>query len=1115
MSRVQAIGDRSGRVWPLVLRMAEESRAAGRKLVLYVPEQVTLQAERDLICDLRLPGLLDIQVISPRKLRQQVRERMGSGTKPALSESGRAMAVHRVMTEKAEELAFYRGVSDLPGAVRRVEEALGELRESELTREQLRDYAGTAATGAERARLNDLELLWKSSDELITEHFDDEKTVWTDTVRRLARGGLWDGADLAVYGFDSVRPDLRELLCAVCGRTNSIRVFLTMDRKDAADGFLFFQQHRSLAQLQRGLEEKGFLLEETWPGGDRPECAEALRWLDGHLFAGKTAPYPGNPGDAVAFYAAASPWNEAENAAAALRKWHAEGIPWNRMGIALPNGTESAGMLRACMTLEGIPFDCQQKDRAADHPMCRMLLSALACLSDGYRTERVVCMARSGYSLLDEEEGLRLEDYARARGIEGKRWLRPFTAGEHAAEAEELRRKAVVPVEELREALKAAKTAAASAEAIVAFLEREKVFERLHEQEEVLLDREMYREAVVNRQIWKLMTELLEQLWTLLGGRRAAIRDLGHMLGSALENVSVAALPERQGGVVIGEVGHLLAGRLEALVLPGVQDGLLAAPESGWLGDRERKRLEEATGTVIGLSREDRCVIRKYDFYRTLTLPEKHLLVSWSLRGEEGGALQPDALAAELKELYPTVPEGGGIAAAQEPADPSTAQTALDGIGPMLRDLKNGVREDLAAPWKSALIALLHSDVYGETARRLLAEVLPREEKARLERETARRLFRTEQVSISRLESFAACPYRHFIDYGLRPVSRETFDFSADETGTFFHEALDRYMKQAAEEENWPDLPEERVDGLMDGIIGELTQDWAEGPLRETAAGCWQGDTYVRRIRRAAQVLTRFAANSDFRTIATEQAFGAGEGLPPVVMTLRDGSRVSIRGKIDRIDTWETGEGIWLRVVDNKSREKRPNAAKMASGEQLQLMIYLKAAEQATPGARPAGAFFFPLEDREVNVETDDPAEIEEERMKHARMRGLAAAREDVMRAMDRDLSPYSVDRAFNKDGSVSKGAPWVLEEADLNRLADAAVGKAAELCDRIRDGEIDAAPSADGELTPCRYCEYAGICRTRREDRRALDRGIAFSDIARAQAAEEHGKNTLHENEI
>ena len=73
MGRVRIVGERSGRVWPLVLRAARESGEAGRRLILYVPEQMTLQAERDLICDLRLPGLLNIQVISPRKLRQQVR----------------------------------------------------------------------------------------------------------------------------------------------------------------------------------------------------------------------------------------------------------------------------------------------------------------------------------------------------------------------------------------------------------------------------------------------------------------------------------------------------------------------------------------------------------------------------------------------------------------------------------------------------------------------------------------------------------------------------------------------------------------------------------------------------------------------------------------------------------------------------------------------------------------------------------------------------------------------------------------------------------------------------------------------------------------------------------
>ena len=235
MGRVRIVGERSGRVWPLVLRAARESREAGRRLILYVPEQMTLQAERDLITGLNLPGLLEMQVISPRKLRMQVRERMGTGVKRPLSEMGRAMAVHRVMTEKTGELQYYRNIADLAGAVARVGEALDELRESEITPEELEACAAGAATGAERAKLGDLHLIWNGYRELITEQFDEEKTAWTDTVTRLERGGLWDGADLLVYGFDTVRPDLRELLARVCGRVNSMSVFLTMDAESAPD----------------------------------------------------------------------------------------------------------------------------------------------------------------------------------------------------------------------------------------------------------------------------------------------------------------------------------------------------------------------------------------------------------------------------------------------------------------------------------------------------------------------------------------------------------------------------------------------------------------------------------------------------------------------------------------------------------------------------------------------------------------------------------------------------------------------------------------------------------------------------------------------------------------
>jgi len=1114
MGRAAIIGDRNGRVWPQVLRMAEESRQAGRAMVLYVPEQYTLQAERDLITGLHLPGLLDLRVISPRKLRQQVRERMGTGTRPLLGEFGRAMAVHRAMTEKAEELRYYREMTDLPGAVKRVEEALGELRESDMDRDRLREYIRAAETGAERAKLSDLEILRDSYEALITEHFDDEKTVWTDMVARLARSGMWEGADLAVYGFDSIRPDLRELLAAVCGQVHSLRVFLTMDRREAPDGHIFFQQRESVDRLQKELEERGYLLEEIYPGGEREGSAEALRWLDRNLFARAGKTWTGDTGGALGLYAGASPWEEAGHAAETLLKWHGEGMAWNRMAVALAGENEMTGMLRAALSLNGIPFQYQQKDRASDHPVCRMLLSALACLGEGYRTDRLMDVARSGYSTLNEEEGLALADYARARGIEGRRWQKPFTAGEGAAAAEKLRVKLLQPLEELRTALREARSADASAEALVWFLEKERVREKLQAQETELLEKELFREAVVNRQVWKMLMDLLDQLWTLLGGRRAAIGDLSRMLSSALEGAGLSSLPEQEEGVIIGRMGHLLAGEVEGLILPGAQDGLLAAEESGWLADPERRRLEEFTGAQIGLDREKRSLIRKYDCYRTLTLPSRRLMISWSLRGEDGGALQPDGLITEIREMFPDVKAGGGLTETEGAGGPATPRAALDGLGPRLRALKNGEREDLTAAWKNAMVSLMHSGIYGETARQMLAELLPPAEKARLAQETARQLFMTDNVSISRLESFAGCPYRHFIDYGLRPVQQETFDFQSDEAGTFFHEALDRYMKQAARERGWPDLTEEQVDRMMDGILDSLTEEWQEGPLRDGAIGWWQGETYVRRVRHAARVLTRFAGNSDFRTIATELDFGPGGTLPAIEMTLRDGSRTAIRGKIDRIDTWESGEGVWLRVVDNKSREKKPEAAKMADGEQLQLMIYLKAAAKAMPGTRLAGAFFFPVEDREVSVDEDDPEAIEAARMKNVRMNGLAAAREDVIHAMDRDISPYSLDKVFNKDGTVGKNVAWAVEEETLEALTDAAVRKAGELCERIREGEIQASPSSDGKQSVCRYCDYRGICHVRKGDERIPDPGVTFRDIARKAGGDEAGKNTLHESE-
>ena len=153
MQKIRIVGGRNGRLWPEVLLTVAEGHREGRPVSLYVPEQMTLQAERGLITGLRLPGLLDIDVISPKKLRRQVQEAAGTGSLRPLTVFGRSMAIHRAMTECADELAYYRGTGDMPGAVSRVREALDELQESGMTGEELARYAEEKTKGAEKARL--------------------------------------------------------------------------------------------------------------------------------------------------------------------------------------------------------------------------------------------------------------------------------------------------------------------------------------------------------------------------------------------------------------------------------------------------------------------------------------------------------------------------------------------------------------------------------------------------------------------------------------------------------------------------------------------------------------------------------------------------------------------------------------------------------------------------------------------------------------------------------------------------------------------------------------------------------------------------------------------------
>ena len=181
---------------------------------------------------------------------------------------------------------------------------------------------------------------------------------------------------------------------------------------------------------------------------------------------------------------------------------------------------------------------------------------------------------------------------------------------------------------------------------------------------------------------------------------------------------------------------------------------------------------------------------------------------------------------------------------------------------------------------------------------------------------------------------------------------------------------------------------------------------------------------------------------------------------------------LGLRGKADRVDA----AGEYVRVIDYKTGKFDASPAAYYTGRSLQLELYLLA---ASGDGRPAGAFYFPAEDK---FTSPDDAKF--------RMQGFFDSGDEVVSLLD------NADGAKSAlfDGAASRGMPG-------GQFADF-LGYARMIAMRARE-ELRA-----GNLTPspyegsCDYCAFRGACGFVGAPRK--ERGIKCAEIAAIARREE-----------
>jgi ATP-dependent helicase/nuclease subunit B len=1059
---------------------------------IVVPEQFTLQTEKELIAALGAKGLMQARVVSPTRLAGEVFSRVERDRRAVVDESGLAMALRAAANGIAEELRAFRPVLAYAGFSSGMVKLISEMKRSDISPLDLL-AAAAGARGALKAKAEDIAALYRRYDEYLSRHSymdgDDQTNAF---ISALGKADFLKECNFYFDGFDYLTPQHCRLIGQLLAIASSVTLTLEFDAAEGEDANLFRAARENTARLNEIAGELG--AEVKWTHvrtGERQRAMPAdTAYLERRLFSARQAEAAAHRTGDVAFCRAADIEEEAEAAAAWIVEKVREGnLRWREAAVQCGDLAAYASAVGRVFSRYAIPCFIDNRKPLAGHPGVRFVLSLVRLAERDFRPDDALRLLKTGYLGMPEQASDRLEVYLAEFAPRGARaWSRDWAKGQDRYDLKELNdcRMAVYGAAQalIKNAGGRKATGEKWARAIYALLSERKFEELLETQAEELRATGFVEEAAVTERVWACIVDALDQLSEIMGAETLDVRELSGILQSGFDAMEAGILPTGVDQVQVGSIGRSKYGGLRHMLVIGAAEGSLSEAKSspGILSDREIDAMG-ALGARIGRSGELKASQRRFALYESMTKGSEGLYVSWPASGAADGKARPDRIVERAMALLGIGP-ADVLDAAKLIGKPSAAGGSVGRLAALVRGCTGGVSPDME---QLALLRwYLENPAYAGRVRAMIdsaagdcvAENLP----------AAGLLAGGSAFTASRLEAYGDCPFRHFVEYVLKPVLWRERGVEGADAGRFLHAAMERLGKRLAElRYDAAGIGMEGMAELMRGEAERLLGEFEYGLLESSARLKWTGGNLKRICDAAAGSYWRQLVGGSFVPTGQEITFGRG-GLPAAPLAPEAGPPALLQGRIDRLDVYRAEDADWLRVVDYKSGRSGIDLYAAANGIGVQTWLYLWAlrsvwGKYGGRPCRPAGAYVFPLADPWV----EDGPDADEKRVKELRLKGWCLKDGEVIRAMDKAWAGGASEilSLTNRSGAF--------DETVVNTVLKIVEDNAAQSVGEIRSGRVAALPWRDGHETACSRCSYGAACRfaarAERKYRRLLGR--------------------------
>lgn len=1044
--------------------------------LVLVPEQFTMQTQKDLCTLHPWHGIMNIDVLSFGRLAHRIFEETGQDTKRVLDDEGKNLILRKIAGDYENELKVLRGNLKKQGYISEVKSVISEFTQYGIGFEKLDDFMeGLEPESYLHYKLQDIRKVYEGFENYLADKYITKEELLDVLSGAVPHSELLRHSVVVLDGFTGFTPVQNKLLGELMRVCRKVAVTAVMDSREDPYVYshpyqLFALSRQMVTSLVRTARENRVEVEDAVCLYERPfyrfKENEVLGFLEAELFRYSKNQYD-KAQEVLSVHITRNPKQESEYVASQIRYLvRKKGLRYRDIAvIASDMNAYAASLEKACDTY-AIPIFMDHKKSILLNAFVEYVRSLLAMAEQSFSYESVFRYLRTGLAGFTRREIDQMENYVLALGLKGYKkwqsaWVRRTAGMEESALAElnGLRVRFVEQLDSLVSVLKRRnKTVRDVTEAVYHFLVEQQAQIRLKEMEIRFQEQGELALAKEYAQVYRITIELFDKFVELLGEERISLKEYCELLDAGLEEAKVGVIPPSLDQVVIGDVERTRLKDIKALFFVGANDTLLPGNlgQGGLLSERDR---EHFASRKLSLSpgAKEKTYIQKFYLYMNLTKPTDYLSISFSRVSAEGKTLRPAYLVQDIRRLYPQLKivdeEMKGIADME-----LTGRTALDHLIRGLRNRAAGVTDE----WKELYTWYVK---HGAKTGKVLDAAFFVKKPERLSPASAGLMYGDpSRFSVTRLERFASCAYAHFLNYGLRLSDREAYQFEAMDLGNIAHQSMERFAKKAEMNQVlWTEMPGEMRAELIEESVEESIVDYGNTVLYSTARNEYMITRIKKLIHRSVWALTEQLKKGDFVQSGYEMKFGSG--------------------KIDRIDTCEDEEKVYVKVTDYKTGSKSFDITAFYHGLQMQLPVYLNAAmdieQKKYPGREilPAGIFYYRMKDPIVEKEKNE-AVLEEKLLKELKLDGLVNADEAVIQHLERGLSGTSnlIPVGKNKDGSLNRYSR-VLAPEDFHTLLVYTKRKEQELKRRILSGETQALPyELEGE-TGCDYCAYRDIC--------------------------------------